>query len=236
VFASCDKACSTCKKAVIKQMAENRTQEELKKRLSEDEQLQSKDILIHMEGETVILQGTVPHLSDKMTIIREALDTDGVSEVDDQLVVLESTTEGRPLTTRVSEVLERQTDIDTSNIDFMEKNGSVRLWGTVQSGGEKQRIEDSISSIDGTLEIHNEVSMAPEGKESDDTIAKQVVDMIEDRDDVQTEEITVEVENGVVTLSGHVATWSGKNSAIEAARYVSDVVQVVDDLTVDETM
>jgi osmotically-inducible protein OsmY len=202
--------------------------------LKQNTKLTTQDIIINVEGEKAVVQGSVPHIADKMAIIDNVLDTDGVSEVDDQLVIVESTAENKPLEKRIYEIIESQDGVDPFAIDVIEQGDTVTLQGSVTDYGQKKRIEDLVSSVSGVLTVNNQLTVAPERSEADQTIAEEVVGMLENRDDVQTGVITVEVEEGIVTLSGHVPTWTAKNSAMEAAGYVSGVTRVVDDLIIDE--
>ena len=70
----------------------------------------------------------------------------------------------------------------------------------------------------------------------DDEIAKDVKARLDRAEDVDASEVYVDVEAGVVTLSGHVATRDMRHAALEHAERVPGVSRVHNGLHVDQPL
>lgn len=70
----------------------------------------------------------------------------------------------------------------------------------------------------------------------DDEIAKDVKARLSQAEDVDASEIYVDVEAGVVTLSGHVATRDMRHAALEHAERVPGVYRVHNHLHADQPL
>jgi hypothetical protein len=70
----------------------------------------------------------------------------------------------------------------------------------------------------------------------DDAIAKDVKARLEQADDVDASEVYVDVEAGVVTLSGHVATRDMRQAALEHTERVPGVLRVHNRIHTDQPL
>ncbi len=78
----------------------------------------------------------------------------------------------------------------------------------------------------------NEMGVVPTEQPIDEAIARDIEAALGRNINVNVEDVTVEVENGVVTLTGTVPTWAAWRAAYNTAIYTSGVVDIVDQLVI----
>jgi osmotically-inducible protein OsmY len=117
--------------------------------------------------------------------------------------------------------------------------GVVNLTGKVASDDDKARAESVARSVAGDQVISNEIAVRPKG---DDSTAKKVdsdldsgIDKNLDAMLVQhrlKDDVRYDVNNGVVTLKGNVASQTQRTSVEKLAKQVPNVKEVVNKLDV----
>ena len=142
-------------------------------------------------------------------------------------------------------------NLDSFDINTDVKNGNVVLTGKVENSVDKKLAEELVANIDGVTSVDNKLTVVSdkdmEGDMSDDmedtvdegtselTDAK-IATVIKTRllmdTDISGFDIDVDVENGVVTLTGEVDSDAERDLAIEIAKNASDVKDVESDLRV----
>jgi len=70
----------------------------------------------------------------------------------------------------------------------------------------------------------------------DDAIANDIKTRLEQAEDIDASEVHVDVEAGVVTLSGHVATRDMRHAALEHAERVPGVLRVHNQIHADQPL
>ena len=114
------------------------------------------------------------------------------------------------------------------------QNGVVMLRGKVDSAEAKSAAAEVAKGIDGVKNVKNELqvvapSQRTEVTADDNVIAKSVQNKL--KADPQLKSAKVEVNNGVVSLSGEVKNIGASAKASEVARSVAGVRSVKNDLT-----
>jgi len=142
-------------------------------------------------------------------------------------------------------------NLDSFDINTDVKNGNVVLTGKVENSVDKKLAEELVANIDGVTSVDNKLTVVSdkdmEGDMSDDmeegveegtselTDAK-IATVIKTRllmdTDISGFDIDVDVENGVVTLTGEVDSDAERDLAVEIAKNASDVKDVESDLRV----
>lgn len=128
----------------------------------------------------------------------------------------------------VLDELEWEPSIDANEIGVTVHNGVVTLTGTVPSYAEKLAAERTAGRVIGVKAIAEEIEVKlPSSSQRNDTeIAEAVVDALKWHTLVK-EEITVKVEDGVVTLSGDVNWNYERDSAKRAVENLTGVLRIV---------
>jgi osmotically-inducible protein OsmY len=123
-------------------------------------------------------------------------------------------------------------NIDSSKINVSVAGGVVTLGGTVDNYWKKIQAEEDAYGITGVIDVINELGVVPTEKLSDEVIARNIEAALERNFNVNVDNVTVKVSNGVVTLSGTVANWAAWRAAYNTAAYTSGVINVVDQLSI----
>ncbi|RUM29348.1 MAG: transporter [Alteromonas sp.] len=142
-------------------------------------------------------------------------------------------------------------NLDSFDINTDVKNGNVVLTGKVENSVDRKLAEELVANIDGVTSVDNKLTVVSdkdmEGDMSDDmedtvdegtselTDAK-IATVIKTRllmdTDISGFDIDVDVENGVVTLTGDVDSDAERDLAVEIAKNASDVKDVESNLRV----
>lgn len=121
------------------------------------------------------------------------------------------------------------------NVDT--QDGKVTLFGIVDSAAAKEAAEESARKVSGVTTVVNDLQIVPASKkrvvkERDAAAEARIETAISARDDLRDADITVDVRNGVVRLTGTVPSESQRLAAAVVARASDGVRAVRDDLRI----
>jgi osmotically-inducible protein OsmY len=135
---------------------------------------------------------------------------------------------------RVIEELEWDPSFDASKIGVAAHNGVVALSGTVASYAEKVAAEKAAQRVKGVVGIAQEleVVLPSDKKHGDADIAERAIKILQWNIAVPLGQVTVEVEDSIVKLHGHVTWQYQKEAAEQAIRKLSGVKAVWNWITV----
>jgi osmotically-inducible protein OsmY len=124
--------------------------------------------------------------------------------------------------------------IKAAEIGVGVKDGVVTLSGYVDSYVKKWAAERAAARVSGVRAVAEEIQVRLPGslKRSDEDIAGAVANVLEWNVLVPHDRVKVQVQDGLVTLSGEVDWWYQKNAAEEAVRYLMGVVLFNNQITV----
>jgi osmotically-inducible protein OsmY len=124
--------------------------------------------------------------------------------------------------------------IKATEIGVAVKNGVVTLSGYVDSYVKKWAAERAAARVFGVRAVVEEIQVRLPGslKRSDEDIAGAVANVLEWNVLVPHDRVKVQVQDGLVTLSGEVDWWYQKNAAEEAVRYLMGVVLFNNQITI----
>ena len=142
-------------------------------------------------------------------------------------------------------------NLDSFDINTDVKDGNVVLTGKVENSVDKKLAEELVANIDGVTSVDNKLTVVAdndmhsdmsddmeEGVEegtselTDAKIATVIKTRLLMDTDISGFDIDVDVENGVVTLTGEVDSDAERDLAVEIAKNASDVKDVESDLRV----
>lgn len=217
-----------------------RTDERIKKDLIDslywDNRVNAADVHIDVEEGTVTLTGTVPSYAAREAAFDDAMLTRGVIEVDNRLVVSYPTGVTLPsdidLETNIMDSLMRNPEMEGADLEVAVDRGAVTLRGIVDSYWKKLRAEEIASNRSGVLKLKNELAVVPTGDYADRDIAEDIVAALERSPLVGPEHVNITVEDGEVTFTGSVPSWSARRAARRAASYTAGVIDVHDHLNI----
>ena len=115
------------------------------------------------------------------------------------------------------------------------KDGVVTLSGYVDSFHKKWAAEHAAARVFGVKAVEAEeiqVRLPDPLKRPDESIARVASNVLEWDVSVPHERVKVQVQNGLLTLSGEVDWWYQKNAAETAVRHLMGVVSVSNGITI----
>ncbi|MBD3243869.1 MAG: BON domain-containing protein, partial [Chitinivibrionales bacterium] len=162
--------------------------------------------------------GTVHTLSARRAAVRDARNTVGIMRVDNNLDVRITSRENE----RIEQDLERaflwDPVLERHEVAPVVRNAKAYLYGRVDNAYEKWRAADVASRVPGVATVDNRLSVADEWQQRTDSEIEQAVeDELFWSSKVDEDNITVDVEEGIVTLAGAVGSWTEHHQAIDDA-------------------
>ncbi|GAA0854446.1 BON domain-containing protein [Aliiglaciecola litoralis] len=133
-------------------------------------------------------------------------------------------------------------NLDAFDINTDVKQGVITLTGKVDTEVDRALAEELMLSLDGVEGVDNQLSVEGDTERSDTAIIMQnlkdskVESVVKTRllfeSEVSGTDIEVEVEEGIVTLTGKVDSNAERDLAVSIAKKTSDVKDVVSNLTI----
>ena len=118
-------------------------------------------------------------------------------------------------------------------------NGNVILTGKVDNSIDKKLAEELVIGIDGVKDVDNKLTIVNQNKEDDNNwglVDTKIATVVKTKflfdSDIHGTDIDVDVENGIVTLSGQVKSDTEEDLVVNTAENVTDVKKVVNQLKV----
>jgi len=122
------------------------------------------------------------------------------------------------------------------NVQISVKNGIVDLEGTVNNFATKEEIDKKVHRVKNVVAVRNKLSVAGAGEMSDQQLQQKIVQKLQyDRVGYGNafNAISVNVQNGVVTLAGNALGPVAADSAVSLASHFRGVQDVINDIQVD---
>lgn len=208
---------------------------------------------IDVAGGTATLTGEVESDVDRDLAEEVALGVDGIDSVDNQLVVnadVERNTDDREMSSRFDNATTTATvkskllwnrNTEGMDINVSTENGVVTLDGTASSAEAKELAERLAENTDGVRNVNNNITVSGEGTTasrtqdtadgagdaiSDAWISSKVKSSFLFNRNLSGLDISVETNDGKVSLSGTVESGAEKDLAEETARNIRGVTDV----------
>jgi osmotically-inducible protein OsmY len=203
--------------------------------LNWDSRVKTYDIDVEVKDGEVKLMGTVPSYRTREIAGMDALNVSGVKYLNNKLKVMAYPGKILPKDDELKENIEKliswDQDFDSEDIQISVKNGNITLEGTVDALWKKLKIEEISSNLSGAKQIINMISIVPLETHIDQVISEAVVEALKRNIYVDEKDITVWVENQIVTLSGSVPNWAAYNAARDTAQFTPGVTDVQNNLS-----
>ena len=198
-----------------------------------DPLIDGSDIRVRNISGDVALNGTVPSYPQYVAAAAAARRVGGVRNVHNHLEVALPPGNYRDdptLTTMANDALALNVTVP-DGVEATARNGNLTLTGTVTYGTQATAAELAVAGLTGVRRIRDDIEISADADPVDVSAhVHAALDrhaLIPDDNDV-----TVEVGQNTVMLSGHVRTWAEHDAAVDAAWRAIGVYDVFDDLTV----
>lgn len=191
--------------------------------LTVDSRIDATNITVEVINGKVILGGIVPSLQQARNVLQTVASLPHISSIEDNLIVQPSNeiTDDH-IESHISLLFDLVEDFDIARISFSSNSGVVTLTGSVDHLWQKERLEEIILFEQGVKSIVNNVTVIDPTPVSDEQILDEVNTLISI---FETPDLTAQVENGVVTLTGSVTYWDEPH-ILQAIANVHGVVSI----------
>lgn len=233
----------------------------LDRALSVDPRVDEQAVTVHVRRYgNVVLRGLVDNLKAKRAAEQDAHNTVGVRSVANHVKVRpEQERANEAIETDVRAALLRDPVVSVNDVEVSVDDGEVELEGRVDTFYEKGQADDLAARVRGVTHVDNELVVDADPYvfdpfvddwsiysypwytptvrltfESDDEIHSQIRSELLWSPFVDSDEVTVEVDTGVATLTGTVDSWMERGAAQENA-YEGGATFVRNDLEVEST-
>ena len=200
-----------------------------------DDRVDSRGIDIVVDNADVTLRGVVPNKQQRELAWDDASMIDGIRSVENQLAVhsggVDQTIVDAQITDTILERLDMQQNVQPSAIGISVEQGVVHISGVVHHYGEKALLEDIARNTVGVMAVDNRVVVTPTEDYSDVAIAQKLSAAFE-RAAVYNDSLDVSVRDGIVKISGVVASAYQWQILMNIVRGTHGVKELQDDLTI----
>jgi len=205
-----------------------------------DPRVSANSVSVEVTEGHATLTGVLNSVKAKRSAAQNARNTRGVWSVENAIQVTQtSEISDEEIETQIQEAISRDPYLNASNINYTVQNGEVRLSGQADTHFAKWEAGDVVARQPGVTGITNEIEVAQSEPLYDDVfydwdpvtedyayipvtqtdrqLREAVQYELEWSPWVQEDEIEVQAQDGVVTLTGAVDTWYERNKATDAA-------------------
>ncbi|HAR63272.1 MAG TPA: hypothetical protein DF296_01610 [Candidatus Margulisbacteria bacterium] len=217
---------------------DEKIKEDVKNQLLWDSRVNADVLTVDVQDGQVILSGAVLDRIARESAERDAWSVHGVASVVNLLAILNypigPILNDDELKNKIYDTFHWHPTIDASKISVSVNEGLVTLRGITNSYWEKVKAEEFTYDIKGVISIVNELAVVPGNMISDQAIAEAVIQAFARNKFIDIDSIDVKVENGSITLSGIVRSWTGYQLAQEIVQSTLGVVNIDNKLFVKE--
>jgi osmotically-inducible protein OsmY len=212
-------------------MSNDELQRSVMEELLWDPKVDGNAIAVSAEEGVVMLRGTVGTLREKHEANKDAKRVFGVKHVDNKIEVqLGEKRENADLRGDVLHALTLNSFVP-STIDADVYDGFVTLSGTANWQFQREEAETVAASVHGVVSVTDEVRLVAPGPSAHD-LQHSIKKAMERNAKLDAESVSVETENGTVTLRGTVSSWADHDEAVDAAWAAPGVTRVKDHILV----
>lgn len=217
-----------------------RSDEDIKRDVVEqlywDARVDASKVEVRVDGGRVRLTGALPSLLARRAAVMDTWDVAGVEHVEDAMSVIypggrDELTDDL-LRENVLTALGWSPDLESETLDAQVQGGRVTIVGMVNAFWKKALAEEIVKGLRGVLDVANHLAVVPLHDMLDRTIAESVEAALERNALLDPSDVTVEVHDGVVTLSGLADSPAAARLAYLAATYTPGVINVHNQLVV----
>jgi osmotically-inducible protein OsmY len=200
-----------------------------------DSRVRESDVGVHVHEGAVTLTGVVGDYSQKLAAARAAHRVRGVLDVADEIEVRYASADAvtdTELAQAVRHALEWDVLVDDRRIQSTVAEGFVTLDGEVNSLAQREDADRAVRRLKGVRGLLNKITVKPVRADSA-VLRRKIEEALERRAEREADRISVDVEDGSVTLTGRVHSWQERDSVVGAIAHAAGVHSVRDRLRVD---
>ncbi len=212
----------------------NEREEEIKNRLTWDNNIDESQIEVIVMEDTATLKGCVSTYPEKVLAEIETQLVPGINMVINDIEVKFPGTHEALSDNDVREamycLLDANSEITSNDIKVSIEKGIVVLEGKVNSYWKSEKTRNMASHISGVVSVKNKIQVIPDEETSDDEITELIINSMKNSVSIDVNRITIKVKNGVVTLSGTLNSMSEYNRVKGIVELTKGVIDIKDKL------
>jgi osmotically-inducible protein OsmY len=201
-----------------------------------DDRVDASNVKVEVKDGTVILGGEVSTPLARAAAIETSWDMAEVRAVIDEMTTRPAVDDELPpdveLERRARNLLSWTGELAGGDLDVAVEDGRMTLTGTVDAFWKRYAAENLVRSIRGVMDVENRLTVVPTQKLSDRELADAVIAALERNRNVPEVRIEVAVEDGIVLLTGRVASYRERQEAFRAALHAAGALSIENDLVV----
>ena len=198
-----------------------------------DPKLDSAAIAVSADDGVVTLRGTVGSFLEKREAKKDAERVYGVESVNNELEVRILNEDRRADADLRGAVLQALMldSLVPSTISAKVDDGAVSLTGTANWQFQRDEARFVAGNVRGVITVEDEIELVAPGPEAGD-VKDSIKDAMKRNAKIDAESVSVDSENGKITLSGTVSSWADHDEAVAAAWAAPGVTDVKDNIVV----
>lgn len=210
-------------------------QQDVLRELKWDTRVEETEVGVEVDKGVVTLTGTVESWAKRNAAQQAAHRVVGVLDVANDLQVRPPGSAGRTdteIAQAVRQALEWDVFVPHKQIQSTVSNGAVTLEGDVEYWNQRSDAERVVRNLEGVVMVSNRIEVRPP-RVSVPAVRLAIEAALERHVAREAKRMTVEVQDGSVTLSGSVRSWAEREAAVGAARGTPGVRKVESHLRID---
>jgi osmotically-inducible protein OsmY len=216
--------------------SEDEIEADILEQLALDTRVDPADVNVEVVNDTAVLTGNVDSYTEYRAAVNNALSVSGIDVVDDNLVISYEFVDIDTSDSVLEEVIEDRffynPDLESFDISVEVNEGVATLSGEVDAFWKKIEAGTVAFEVIGVVNVENNLAVVPSEDIGDEIIAENIVTSLENNIFIDAEDITVNVSNNIVTLTGTVETLYEEDTAVEIASAVEGVIDVENKIAV----
>ena len=195
--------------------------------------IDATDIAVAVKDGVVTLTGFVKSYSQKWEAEEAAKSVAAVAAVANDIEVRLPNMDKRPdpeIARDAVNAIKTQLPTTADHIRVIVQNGWVTLEGDVEWQYQRNLAEMAVTRIKGVMGVYNQIQVKPRLAPTD--VKRKIEEALKRSAEVEAKNITVEVDDGEVTLKGTVHSWVERKEVEKAAWQAPGVTKVHNKLTV----
>ncbi len=183
--------------------------------LARDRRLPDEGITVKVQERSASLQGEVPTYRQKEIAGDDARNVPGVARVVNDLQVSDTGLPDATIAEAVTAMLDSDYALADADVDVSVKDGFVTLTGKVDDMWKKAHARELAMRVAGTRGVTDEIQVAGQQPVADDVLVARVTKRLQHNAETApiADRVQVRANDGKVTLTGKVDTWTEREAA-----------------------